>query len=193
MPARRLDGRPACRRAPGSSTTCCQRGRKRTISGAWYCVARPRARRACNATARRNESAIRKRYEDLVDEKKPAYLFSGFLLRSAKTSKGDTALAFALEIAIEVPLFEVDRKWWFDEYYEGETLLNETVTLHLRWSGGKATVRYGLRTAVGSGNATKRAALSDPKCTARGASRSRSVSRRAWRTRLVPASAAACW
>ena len=110
----------------------------------------------------RNESAIRKRYEDLVEEGKPAYLFSGFLLHSAKTSTRDTALAFALEIAIEVPLFEVDGWLWFDEHFEGETLLNETVTLHLRRSGGKATFRYGLRTDVGSGNATKPVALSDP-------------------------------
>ena len=110
----------------------------------------------------RNESAIRKRYEDLVEERKPAYLFSGFLLERAKTSSRDTALAFAMEIAIEVPLFEVDRQFWFDEHFEGETLLNETVTLHLRRSGGKTTVRYGLRTDVGSGNATKPVALSDP-------------------------------
>lgn len=110
----------------------------------------------------RNESAIRKRYEDLVEEKKPAYLFSGFLLQSAKTSTGDTALAFALEIAIEVPLFEVDQRFWFDEHFEGETLVNETVTLHLRRSGGKATVQYGLRTDGGSGNATKPVALSAP-------------------------------
>ena len=110
----------------------------------------------------RNESAIRKRYEDLVEQKKPAYLFSGFLLQSAKMSTDDTALAFALEIAIEVPLFEVDQNFWFDEHFEGETLLNETVTLHLRRRGGKATVRYGLRTAVGSGNATEPVELSDP-------------------------------
>ena len=110
----------------------------------------------------RNESAIRKRYEDLVEGKKRAYLFSGFLLKGAKTSKGDAALAFAIEIAIEIPLFEVDREFWFNEHFEGETLLNETVTLHLRWSGDKATVRYGLRTAVGSGNATKPVALSKP-------------------------------
>ena len=109
-----------------------------------------------------NESAIRKRYEDLVEKKKPAYLFSGFLLRSAKTSSADTALAFALEIAVEVPLFEVDQKFWFDEHFEGETLLNETITLHLRQSGGLAKVRYGLRTTVGSGNATKPLKLSDP-------------------------------
>lgn len=111
----------------------------------------------------RHESSIRKRYEDLVEEKKPAYLFSGFLLESAKTHTRDTALAFALEIAIEVPLFEVDREFWFDEHFEGETLLNETVTLHLRWrDGGKPTVRYGLRTRVGSGHAPRQIAPSDP-------------------------------
>ncbi|WP_419939296.1 hypothetical protein [Candidatus Palauibacter sp.] len=111
----------------------------------------------------RNESAIRKRYEDLVEEKKPAYLFSGFLLESAKTSTKDTALAFAIEIAIEVPVFDVEEKFWFDEHFEGETLLNETVTLHLRWrDGGKTTVRYGLRTRLGSGHATKRVALAEP-------------------------------
>ncbi|MCE2558565.1 MAG: alpha/beta hydrolase [Acidobacteria bacterium] len=110
----------------------------------------------------RNESAIREKYEDLVEEKKPVYLFSGFLLKSAKTKARDTALAFALEIAIEVPLFEVNRKFWFDEHFEGETLLNETVTLHLRWSGDQPTLRYGLRTHVGSGHAFKSVALSDP-------------------------------
>ena len=68
----------------------------------------------------RNESAIRKRYEDLVEGGKPAYLFSGFLLEKAKTPTADTALAFALEIAIEVPLFEVDKKFWFDDHFEGE-------------------------------------------------------------------------
>ena len=110
----------------------------------------------------RNESAIRKRYEDLVEAKKPAYLFSGFLLQSAKTSNRDSALAFALEIAIEVPLFEVDRKFWFDEHFEGETLLHETITLHLRQTEGRATIQYGLRTRVGSGHTTKRVAPSDP-------------------------------
>ena len=101
----------------------------------------------------RNESAIRKRYRDLVDRQNRVYLFSGFLLESAKTIPGDTPLAFALEIAVEVPLFEVDKKFWFDEYFEGETLLNETVTLHLGWGGDEPTVRYGLRSVVGSGNA----------------------------------------
>ena len=55
---------------------------------------------------------------------------------------------FSPKIAIEVPLFEVDQKFWFDEHFEGETR--------------KATVRYGLRTDVGSGNATKPVALSEP-------------------------------
>ena len=110
----------------------------------------------------RNESAIRERYEDLVEQKKPVYLFSAFLLKRAKTNAPDKALAFALEIAIEVPLFEVNQKFWFDEHFEGETLLNETVTLHLRWSGDQPTVRYGLRTRLGSGHTTRLIRLPDP-------------------------------
>ena len=109
----------------------------------------------------RNQSAIRKRYEDLVEGKEPAYLFSGFLLRKAKTPTPDRALAFALEIAIEVPLFEVDKKFWFDEHYEGERLLSETVTLHLLRDGDEDQILYGLRTALGSGYAPKPVALSD--------------------------------
>ena len=107
----------------------------------------------------RNESAIRKRYEDLVEGGKRAYLFSGFLLEKAKTPTPDTALAVALEIAIEVPLFEVDKKFWFDEHFEGETLLSETVTVHIL--PGEDYVLYGLRTDLGSGYASKRGALSD--------------------------------
>ena len=52
------------------------------------------------------------------------------------------------------------REFWFDEHFEGETLLHETITVHLMQSGGKVTVWYGLQTEVGSGNATKRVALS---------------------------------
>ena len=56
----------------------------------------------------RNESAIRKRYEDVVRGTNRAYFFSGFLLQGGKTTTHDTALAFALEITSQSSLFEVD-------------------------------------------------------------------------------------
>ena len=139
---------PPSRSRPGTTSTCAPR-----CAAADSCLSERRIG---------NESAIRRRYEHLVEENQPAYLFSGFLLKSAKSTKDDTALAFALGIAIEVPLLEVDQEFWFNEHFEGETLLNDTVTLHLRLRGGKATVRYGLRTKLGSCHATRRGALSDP-------------------------------
>ena len=107
------------------------------------------------------ESAIRKKYEDIIGGQKPVYLFSGFLHRSAKTTR-DTALAFAIEIAIEVPVYEIEHRFWFDEHFEGETLFDETIRIELRGSGEKATVKYGLRSETGIGAARKQAALSAP-------------------------------
>ncbi|MCZ6652835.1 MAG: hypothetical protein O7D91_07395 [Planctomycetota bacterium] len=107
------------------------------------------------------ESAIRKKYEDIIGGQKPVYLFSGHLHRSAKTTR-DTALAFAIEIAIEVPVYEIEHRFWFDEHFEGETLFDETIRIELRGSGEKATVKYGLRSETGIGTARRKAALSAP-------------------------------
>ncbi len=103
----------------------------------------------------RNESAVRMKYDDLVKHKVPAYLFAGYLMESAKTEARDTALAFAIEIGVEVPVFEVNKRFWFNEHFEGETLLAETVTLHLRRKARGSTLRYGLRTEDGPGRATR--------------------------------------
>jgi pimeloyl-ACP methyl ester carboxylesterase len=101
----------------------------------------------------RNESAVRRSYDDLVKGGRPAFLFTGYLLKGAKTDARDTALAFAIELEVEVPVFEVDRRFWFDEHFEGQRLLNETVTLHLRHGGGKASIKYGLQSRTDAGRA----------------------------------------
>jgi len=99
------------------------------------------------------ESAIRKKYEDMVEDGKPVYLFSGFLRGNAAKAPGvsDRALAFAIQLAIEVPLFEVDKRFWFDEHFEGESLLNETVTLKVYRKKGQPSVKYGLASKLGVG------------------------------------------
>jgi len=109
------------------------------------------------------ESAIRRRYEDMVEHERPVYLFTGYLHGLAKAADArDTALAFAIQIGVEVPLFEVDNRFWFDEHFEGERLLHETITIHLRHSADRITIRYGLASAVGVGRANKIAELSVP-------------------------------
>jgi len=101
-------------------------------------------------------SAIRRTYETLVHGKKPVYLFSGYLLKSAKTehSKG-TALAFAVEVALQVPVYEIDKRFWLDNHFEGGDVFKDTVTFHLRPGGEKTTLRYGLSSESGVGVATR--------------------------------------
>ncbi len=109
------------------------------------------------------ESAIRRRYEDMVEDGRPVYLFTGYLHRLAKADDArDTALAFAIQIGVEVPLFEVDNRFWFDEHFEGERLLHETITIHLRQSADRITIRYDLASTVGVGRAKGIAKLSAP-------------------------------
>jgi hypothetical protein len=99
-------------------------------------------------------SAIRKKYEDLVEAGKPAYLFSGFLRMSERPNRRkSTPMAFAIRIGIEVPLFEVDNRFWFDSHFEGETLLQETVTIHLSWEGERPKVKFGYASERGVGEA----------------------------------------
>lgn len=100
------------------------------------------------------ESAIRRGYDELVKDGKAVYLFSGCLARSAKTEGSrDTALAFAVRIGIEVPLYEVDNRFWFDDHFEGGHLFDEVITFHLRPGRDRTTVRYGLASRDGLGEA----------------------------------------
>lgn len=100
-------------------------------------------------------SAIRRTYEDLVHNNKPVYLFSGYLLKSAKTERSkDTALAFALEIAMQVPVYEIDKRFWLDSHFEGGDVFKDTATFHLRPGAEKTTIRYGLASESGLGAAT---------------------------------------
>jgi len=103
----------------------------------------------------RLESAIRQSYEDMVEQDKEVYLYSGYLAKSAKTEASDTALAFSLDLAVEVPLFEVDRRFWFDEHFEGDRLFEDSICLHLRQQKSGMTLKYGLRSEHGAGVATK--------------------------------------
>ena len=102
------------------------------------------------------ESAIRRTYEQLVHQQKSVYLFSGYLLRSAKTERSrDTALAFALDLGMQVPVYEVDRRFWLDDHFEGGYVFKDVITFHLRPSAQKTTVRYGLASESGSGVAKR--------------------------------------
>ena len=102
------------------------------------------------------ESALRRTYEQLVHDQKSVYLFSGYLLKSAKTERSrDTALAFAIKLGMQVPVYEVDRRFWFDDHFEGGYLFQDVLTFHLRRAAQKTTVRYGLSSVSGTGVANR--------------------------------------
>jgi hypothetical protein len=102
------------------------------------------------------ESAARRTYEKLVHDQKSVYLFSGYLLRSAKSERSrDTALAFAVELGMQVPVYEVDKRFWLDEHYEGGYVFQDVVTFHVRLTARKTTVRFGLASVSGAGVASR--------------------------------------
>ena len=104
----------------------------------------------------KQESAIRRTYEQLVHDNKEVYLFSGYLARRAKTpGSRDKALAFAIDLAVEVPVYEIDRKFWLDQHFEGSHLFQGTVTFHVRQTSDQTTVRYSLVSTSGTPVAQK--------------------------------------
>lgn len=97
-------------------------------------------------------SSLLAEYDHLIKEKKPVYLFSGYLMKKAKTiGARDNALAFAVWIGIRTPMYEVDRTFWLDEHFEGGSVFEETITFHIRPGVEKMTVKYGLASDRGIG------------------------------------------
>ncbi|MBX3388490.1 MAG: hypothetical protein KF691_03430 [Phycisphaeraceae bacterium] len=96
-------------------------------------------------------SAILAPYDDFVKRKKPEYLFSGYLLKRAKTDTNDTALAFAVRVSIRVPMYEINERFWLDEHFEGGFVFDETVTFFVRPRANKTTIKFGLASKIGIG------------------------------------------
>lgn len=100
------------------------------------------------------ESSILREYDKLVKDQRPVYLFTGYLMKSAKTAQSaDKALAYAVRLSIRVPSYEVDNRFWFDEHFEGGFVYDETVTFHLYQRAGSVSIKYGLTSRHGLGEA----------------------------------------
>ena len=96
-------------------------------------------------------SAIHAKYDAIVKEQKPVYLFSGFLYSKEQAQNvEDQSLAFSINLGIQVPIYEIDRRLWFDGYYEGSYIFEDEVTFHVYPEENRA--EYGLRSEDGFGN-----------------------------------------
>ena len=100
-----------------------------------------------------HSSALLRTYDELIKESKSVYLFTGYLTEMARQAS-DYALMFTVDIGVRIPLFEVNRKFWFDEHFEG-FMYQEQVTLAIR----DKTIRYGLSLKDGIGNAPRQAEI----------------------------------
>ncbi|HED64086.1 MAG TPA: hypothetical protein ENJ09_00895 [Planctomycetes bacterium] len=108
-------------------------------------------------------SALRKSYERLRKDPRPVHLFTTYLHEGARMrDSGDRALAFALELGVEVPVFEVDQRFWFDGHFEGAVLWRDTLSFELRTGGSRMSLRYGLVSRSGVGVANRRVTLTEP-------------------------------
>lgn len=101
-----------------------------------------------NERAYAQESALFHTHQELMHERKPVYLFTGYLTKDARKAS-DRALMFQIKLGVRVPLFEIDKRFWFDEHFEG-FMYEEQISVAIR----EETIRYGFSQRNGIGNAT---------------------------------------
>lgn len=77
---------------------------------------------------------------------------------SAETGQG-RAMEFALQLSLENPVFEIDRRFWLDEHIQGVSALNELLHFRIEPTTGAVLVRHG---GQGQGVATPVDAVTEP-------------------------------
>ena len=100
------------------------------------------------------QSSIRRTYERLVRQKtgRHIYLFSGYLIERGKMPRrSDEALAFTVELGVQVPVYEVDNRFWMDDHFEGGYVFKDTITFHVFRNDKETVVKYGLASVAGLG------------------------------------------
>jgi pimeloyl-ACP methyl ester carboxylesterase len=73
------------------------------------------------------------------------YLSSVFLAKRAKVNASKPGLAYAMTLGIRYPDFEIDRKLWINEHYEGGYLFRNALVVEIfpPEGAGKWQVKYG--------------------------------------------------
>lgn len=78
------------------------------------------------------ESAIFRKFEDLVRKKSQVTLFTSYLAEWAAVNKRRRTLGFAVDLRILVPDYEIDGALIFDQHYEGGYLFRDKVNLEVK-------------------------------------------------------------
>lgn len=78
-------------------------------------------------------------------EDKSIYLSTVFLANRARVDTERPSLAYAMTIAVRVPDYQVDKRFWPDQHYEGGNLFHDTAIIDLtppQTAGGDWVVKY---------------------------------------------------
>lgn len=63
--------------------------------------------------------------------KRSLFLSSVFLSNRAKVKKDGKSLAYAMELGVRVPDYEIDKKFWINEHYEGAYLFRNSLIVEI--------------------------------------------------------------
>ena len=78
-------------------------------------------------------------------EARSQYLSTVFLANRAKVNPDRATLAYSLTLNVRVPDYEIEKKLWFNEHYEGSSLFRNQIFMELTPPAGSAkkwTIRY---------------------------------------------------
>ena len=59
------------------------------------------------------------------------YVSTVFLANRAKVNDDDDSLAYSLVVGVRVPDYEIDKKLWVDQHYEGGYLFRDAVVVKM--------------------------------------------------------------
>jgi len=103
-------------------------------------------------------SAIFRKFDEIFRTSAPRHprLFSSFLAISKRTNTRRKSLGFAIDLAVQVPDYIIDRAWRRDDYYDGGYLFRDKINLEVTPSAdGEWNLRYGLDSRTPNRTSTK--------------------------------------
>jgi len=99
-------------------------------------LARPRGKRwFLSRRVAEEDSPACRTHEQLSAQKASGgnmvYLSSVFLANRAKVSQADRTLAYAMDLGVRVPDYQVNRRFWPDQHFEGSHLFRDSLLISL--------------------------------------------------------------
>ena len=77
-----------------------------------------------------------------IKEKRPIYLYTGYLLESARASNR-APLGFSLDCGVLVPEYYVDRDWRLDRHFDGGYIYRDKINFDLSLTSDSHSLKYG--------------------------------------------------